>query len=127
MSERIRIIIIIGMVLAIIYVMMMVHKKLINFKYGIWWSMVAFVILLLAAFPPILGTLSSLLGITLPINMLFFFGILLLCVLIFSLSKAVSDLLDKVKRLSQEVAIMRKDMYDLTKVSGDEKQAKDLK
>lgn len=112
MSDRIRILIIVGMALAIIYVVRMVHKKLIDYKYGLWWGFVAFVIMVLAIFPGILNGISLFLGITLPINMLFFFGIVLMGVLIFSLSKAVSDLTEKVKRLSQEIAILRKDIYE---------------
>jgi hypothetical protein len=44
--------------------------------------------------------------------MLFFFGFCLAVVIIFSLSMTISSLSEKVKKLSQEIAIIRKDMYD---------------
>ena len=45
-------------------------------------------------------------------DMLFFLGFCLSIVVIFSLSIAVSNLQDKVKKTAQEIAIIRKDMYD---------------
>ncbi len=115
MTTRIQIIIIVGALLAILYVFHLMKKKLINFKYGLGWCLAAFIIIVFAAFPVLLDRLSSLLGIELPINMLFFFGMILMGGLIFSLSKTVSNLSDSVKRLSQEIAIIRKDAYDATK------------
>ena len=44
--------------------------------------------------------------------MLFFFGFCLSIVVIFTLSIALSNLTDKVKKMAQEIAIIRKDMYE---------------
>ena len=44
--------------------------------------------------------------------MLFFFGFCLSIVIIFTLSIALSNLTDKVKKMAQEIAIIRKDMYE---------------
>ena len=50
------------------------------------------------------------LGIELPINMLFFLGFCFSLIIIFSLTKTVSDLAHKVKRLTQELALLKRDM-----------------
>ena len=112
MSIRIRVIIIVAVILALVYIIRLIRKKLINFKYGLGWSVVGFCVLICAIFPQILDAASLFLGIELPINMLFFLAIVLLGGIVFSLTKAVSDLTDKTKRLSQELAILRKDLYD---------------
>jgi hypothetical protein len=51
--------------------------------------------------------------------MLFFFGFCFSIVIIFSLSVALSHLSEKVKRMAQEIAIMKKDMYMEIKESKD--------
>jgi hypothetical protein len=112
LSNQLRIIIIICMILALIYIVGNIRRQLVNFRYGIGWMVVAILIMILAIWPSLLITLSRLLGIAAPVNMLFFLGFVLVVVVIFSLSKSVSDLSEKVKQLSQELAIAKKDTYD---------------
>ena len=68
--------------------------------------------MLLAAFPRILGIFAEIMGIASPMNTLFFFGFCFAVLLIFSLSVTVSKQADKIRKLSQEIAILRKDSYD---------------
>ena len=100
------------MIAAIICIINMLRKKKLDFKFGLGWLFVAVCILVLAAFPVLLDKISYLAGIASPVNMLFFLGFALTVVLIFALSIAVSRLSDRVKKLSQEIAIIRRDMYD---------------
>jgi hypothetical protein len=90
------------------------RKKRLDFKFALGWLLVLICITVLTIFPALLSGLSALLGIASPVNMLFFFGLCLSVVIIFSLSMTISDLTDRVKKLSQEIAIIRKDMYDKT-------------
>ena len=55
---------------------------------------------------------SHLLGIYDPVNMLAFVGIILAIFAIFSLMMEVSKQSEQIKRLTQELAILRKDDYD---------------
>lgn len=100
------------MIAAIICIINMLRKKRLDFKFGLGWLFVAVCILVLAAFPVLLDKIAYLAGIASPVNMLFFLGFALTVVLIFALSIAVSRLSDRVKKLSQEIAIIRRDMYD---------------
>lgn len=100
------------MIVAIICIINMLRKKKLDFKFGLGWLFVAVCILVLAAFPVLLDKIAYLAGIASPVNMLFFLGFALTVVLIFALSIAVSRLSDRVKKLSQEIAIIRRDMYD---------------
>lgn len=112
MSVKLQILIIVVILLAMLYIIDHVRKKSIDFRYALLWLFVCICVLVLAVFPKLLTTISGLLGIASPVNMLFFFGFCLSIVIIFTLSIALSNLADKVKKLSQEIAIIRKDMYE---------------
>lgn len=112
LAFRLQIIIIICMMLVVVGIINMLRKKKLDFKFALGWLFVAVCILVLAAFPVLLDKIAAVVGIASPVNMLFFFGFSLVVVIIFTLSVAVSRLSDKVKKLSQEIAIIRKDMYD---------------
>jgi hypothetical protein len=112
LSNQLRIIIIVCMLLALIYIVGNIRRQKINFRYGIGWMLVAILIMLLAIWPRILDLISYALGIAVPVNMLFFMGFIFLVILVFFLSRSVSDLSEKVKQLSQELAIAKKDTYD---------------
>ncbi len=122
LSNQLRIIIIVSMLLALIYIISNIRRQKINFRYGIGWMLVAVLIMLLAIWPQILDLISYALGIAVPVNMLFFMGFILLVIVVFFLSRSVSDLSEKVKQLSQELAIAKKDTYDNYQRKEDKKE-----
>lgn len=106
--------------LGIIFVMLIVagsivhflRRKRMDFRYALAWLFVDFIIVILALFPQAMVWMSEILGVASPVNMVLFVGLCLALVVIFSLSMTVSRLADKVRKLSQEIAIIRKDMFD---------------
>lgn len=117
MSFRLQIVLFLMITLGIIYIIGLVKKKCMDLRYALIWIVVSICILILTAFPKILNIIAELLGIASPVNMLFFFGFCFSIVIIFSLSIALSRLSEKVKKMAQEIAIMRKDTYaELEKV-----------
>ena len=110
MSVKLQILIIVVIILAMLYIVNHVRKKSIDFKYALLWLFVCICVLVLAIFPKLLNVVAF--GIASPVNMLFFFGFCLSIVVIFTLSIALSNLTDKVKKMAQEIAIIRKDMYE---------------
>lgn len=112
MSVKLRVLIIACMILSIFYIVRNVQKKIVSFKYGLGWILISVVIMIFAISPAVLTGISHFFGVADPVNMLFFMGMILLILIIFSLSKSVSDLSDKVKQLAQELAIAKKDIYD---------------
>lgn len=112
LAFRLQVIIIVAMLLVALMIVNLLRQKKIDFKYGLGWLVIDLCILCLAVFPFLLEKIAHFIGIASPVNMLFFFGLLFSLVVIFSLSVAVSKLSDRVKKLSQEIAIIRKDMYD---------------
>ena len=59
-------------------------------------------------FPGLLPVMSRTLGITLPINMLTFLGLIFVLMIIFSQTIVISNLTRKCKRLTQEVGLLYK-------------------
>ena len=56
-----------------------------------------------------LDIVSTFLGIHTPVNMLFLLGFMLLLVVVFSLTVAVSKQEEEIKKLAQELALLKKD------------------
>lgn len=112
MSIRLSIIIVVCMILSIIYFFRLVSKNRLGYKYAFYWAILAFCVSLLAIFPQVLCVLADLMGIANPVNGLFYIGIFFLLFLVFSLSISISRLTDKVRRLTQDLGILRKDVLD---------------
>ena len=112
MSVRIQIIIITVCVVFFLYVANLLRKKKIDFKYALGWLALGLIILFLAAFPNVLAWISTQIGIASPVNMLFFFGLCLSLCMIFSQSVSLSHANDSIKKLTQELAILKKTIYE---------------
>lgn len=112
MTLRLRTIIIVCMIVVLLYIINLIRKRKMDFRYGLGWIFIAMCISVLAIWPLILDRMADVLGIASPMNMLFFFGFGFAVMVIFSLSMTISHLADRVKKLSQEIAIIRKDMYE---------------
>lgn len=123
MSLRLQIIVVVAMLFIILYIVWQIGKKKLDFKYGIGWLAMFIVVLILAIWPKLLDIISNVLGIASPVNMLFFFGFILSVMIIFSMSKMLGNLNSKVKKLSQELAILRKEVNDNYVRSEDERES----
>ena len=108
MSLRLQIIVGVLIALSMIVIVNMVRKKKLNLRYALVWLIVGCVVLLFDLFPQLLDIVTNLLGIGVPVNMLFFLGFAFSLLIIFSLTVSVSRLSDKVKRLTQEIALLEK-------------------
>ncbi len=122
MSLRLQMGIIFIMLLVVVIIVHFLRKKSIDFRYALAWIFVDVCIIILALFPQTMIWLSEILGVASPVNMVLFAGLCLALVVIFSLSMSVSRLADKVRKLSQEIAIIRKDVFD-----GDNKVREEMK
>lgn len=112
MSVRLQIGIIFVMLIVAGMILHLLRRKSIDFRYALAWMSVDICIVVLALFPQTMTSLSEILGVASPVNMVLFLGLCLALLVIFSLSMSVSRLSDRVRKLSQEIAIIRKDMYD---------------
>lgn len=112
MSLKIQIIIGVAAILCILGICNMVRKNKLDLRYGLVWIILGVCVAILDFWPQLLKALTNLMGIELPINMLFFLGFCFSLIIIFGLTKTVSELSHKVKRLTQEIALLEKKMKE---------------
>lgn len=108
MNIRIQIIIAILIVVSLMIMINMIRKKTIELRYALAWIAVGIGVLLLDLAPGLMHFLSSLMGITLPVNMLFFLGFCFSLIIIFVLTVAISRMSVRIKNLAQEIALYEK-------------------
>lgn len=110
MSIKIQIIVAVIILAALIGIANMVRKQALDLKYALSWLVVGILVLILDIFPGIMNYLVHLLGIQLPVNMMFFFGFCFTLFLLFNLTTKVSKQSEKIKCLVQEIALLEDEM-----------------
>ncbi|MFP3153683.1 DUF2304 domain-containing protein [Lachnospiraceae bacterium ZAX-1] len=115
MSFRTQIIIAVAILIVLIIICNFIRKNILDLKYALVWFMVGIIILILDLFPGIMEKMAAYLGIQLPINMLFFLGFCFSLLIIFVLTIVISGLSRRVKKLTQEIALLDKKIEELQK------------
>ena len=95
-------------VLAVIFVLLLRRK--LSEKYAVLWLVIGLATLLLAVFPGLLVWLSRLLGVQVASNLLFAMSLALLIGVTLHLSWELSMSEEEVRRVAEEVAILRADV-----------------
>lgn len=110
MSIKLQIILFIGSCFVMYFMFRLIKKETLQLKYSLLWIFIVAILILMSIFPNILYIISDLLGILVPSNTLFLLGMLFELMIVFSLTVALSKSSERVKALSQEIALLRKDM-----------------
>lgn len=113
MSLRLQVVIAIGAIAAILWIGNLVRIRRLELKYALIWFLVGILLLIFDIFPGLLQVMTQALGITLPINMLTFLGLLFVLMILFSQTIVISNLTRKCQRLTQEVGLLYKKVDDL--------------
>ncbi|EPD86725.1 DUF2304 domain-containing protein [Microbacterium laevaniformans] len=103
-------------VLAIIVSMLL--RRQLREKYATLWLVIGLALLVLAVFPDLLGGLARLLGVEIPSNLLFALSIVLLVGVALHLSWELSRAEDEIRRVAEDVAILRADVEALSATPG---------
>ncbi len=112
MTLQLRIVLIILILLTFSLFVSQIKQKKLNLQYTLTWLALLFFILLVTLFPALLGALTSLMGIALPINTIFFLGFVFTLVIIYRLTIAISKQSEQIKELTQKIALMEKEKHD---------------
>lgn len=99
------------LVLAIIIAMLL--RRQLREKYATLWLVIGLALLILAIFPGVLFAMSDFLGVAIPSNLIFALAIVLLVGVTLHLSWELSRAEDEVRRVAEDVAILRADVDDL--------------
>ena len=89
-----------------------IKQKKLKLQYTLTWMILLLFVLFVTAFPGVLGFVANLMGIALPINMIFFFGFIFTLMIIYRLTMAVSKQSEEIKFLTQKVALLEKKIND---------------
>ena len=113
MTLKIQIIIAVFLLIALVVMINMIRKRQLELKYALSWLIAIFFVLVLDCFPVLLTKLSYALGIWAPVNMIFFLGFCFSLVIIFGLTVGMSRMSERIKKLSQALAIQEEMIEDL--------------
>ena len=105
MSIRLKTFLLIIWIAALLIMLFMMKKKRSNIRYILPWLFLDLIMCVLTIFPGILTHLCSVVGIKTPSNMMFFFGMLFLIMIIFSMVLTIAKLNEEVRDLSQRLAL----------------------
>jgi hypothetical protein len=84
----------------------LVRRRMLREEYSFIWLLTGFTFVLLAIEGEILVWLSNLVGIVVPVNMLFFLGLIFTMLLCLYFSLRISSLTTQVKNLAQKIALL---------------------
>lgn len=91
--------------LLFVYLIHKIRARKVDIRYILPWLVLDFILFLAVAFPGAVKWICDLLGIQTPSNMVFFFGIVFLLFVVFSLTLTVSKLNCEIKELTQRIAL----------------------
>lgn len=94
-------------VLTVAFLVQLLRRRWIREKYAGIWIVVAVGIAAFGAFPGLAGRVSELVGVEIPANLVFAIAIVTLLAVCIQLSIGVSQLDERVRTLTEEVAILR--------------------
>lgn len=122
MSLRIRIILLILLGIGLAVVVNMVRKRVLELKYVLVWLFSDIILVFLVIFPGLIKKITDMLGIYSQMNMIFFLGFLLSVFIIFTLTVTISKETAKVRRMSQTIAMLHKEVQQLQQESASGKE-----
>lgn len=104
--------IVLGLLVLILIISLLLRRQL-REKYATLWIVIGLIILVLAVFPGLLLGLSEVLGVEVPSNLIFALMLVLLIGVALHLSWELSRAEDEVRRVAEDVAIVRSDLEEL--------------
>lgn len=107
-----------GALVTLAFMFELLRRRRLREKYAGLWIVVALLVLVGAVFPGITEWLSALVGITTPVNLVFFLGLLVLLVVCVQISAEVSELELENQTLAEESALLRLRVERLERASG---------
>lgn len=112
---RLQIIIFVILLLMAAMIIWQVKKKKLDLKYSLAWLLLIVVFMILDCFPQLLISISKLVGIATPTNMIFTCGFVFALVIIYTLTAALSKTADNVRDMAQKIALLEEELNELKK------------
>ncbi len=126
MTPIFRIILIVVSILSTWYILKKIRQSKLQIEYAIFWIVFSGVLVIISLFPWLVSLFTRLLGMQLPVNFVFMVFIFILLVKLFMMTIELSTLENKVKDLTQELALAEKERRDEL-LAKEEKKEKSIK
>ena len=101
-----------GAVLMTYYILKRIRQSKLQIEYAIFWIVFSGILLIFSLFPFLVALLTRMIGMELPVNFIFLFFILILILKAFFQTIETSALENKVRNLTQRLAIEEKDRQE---------------
>lgn len=96
-----------GAILIMLTLFEMLRRHRLREKYALLWFLIALGALVFAAVPQLLDATTDLLGVQVPVNLVFFVGSLVLFMMSLQHSSELGRLEERTRTLAEEVAVLR--------------------
>ena len=116
MTPVFRIILIVVSLLTTFYILKKIRQSKLQIEYAIFWILFAGVLIVFSLFPWLVSMFTRLIGMQLPVNFIFLFFIFVLLVKMFLMTIELSALENKVKDLTQELALEEKEREEFVRL-----------
>ena len=113
MSVKLQIILTVLVIAADLFILRQIRHKRMSLNYSLLWLSISLLLLIMILFPGLIDRLAALVGITLPINMLFLGFSVFAMMMLFSITGIVSVEHAKTRRLTQQLALLEKRVREL--------------
>jgi hypothetical protein len=110
---------IIGVVFFFVIIIFFLRKKALSLKYTLLWLISCFVMLIISIFPGILTFISKIFGFQVASNALFALILGFFLLILLSLTSIVSGQTEKIKTLTQVIALLEKRIRELEEKQND--------
>ena len=107
---QLRVIALLVLVLLLLWVVSLIRRQRLSVQDSLAWLLTTLSAMAITAFPELLGAVSHLLGIQVPANALFGAGLVYLGVNVLALTIVASESSARLRRLVQEVALLRAEL-----------------
>jgi hypothetical protein len=98
---------VVGAVVILVTLFEMLRRHRLREKYALLWFLIALGALVVAAVPRLLLGITELLGVQVPVNLVFFVGSLVLFLMSLQHSSELGRLEERTRTLAEEVAVLR--------------------
>ena len=123
MTPVFRIVLIVVSLLSTYYILKKIRQSKLQIEYAIFWIVFAGVLVIISVFPWLVTLFTRLLGMQLPVNFVFMVFIFILLVKLFMMTIELSALENKVKDLTQELALEEKERRDELLIQKEKKES----
>ena len=117
MTLVVRVILIVVSLFTTYYILKRIRQSKLQIEYAIFWILFSGVLIVFSLFPWLVSMFTRMIGMQLPVNFIFLLFIFVLMVKLFFMTIELSTLENKVKDLTQELALEEKARADEQKRS----------